>query len=689
MTHPTFVSDLAIVLGVAAVMSILMRLLRQSTVVGYLLAGLVVGPYIPVPLFAEPERVHSMAEFGVVLVMFAIGLEFRIRKFVDVLPVSGLTGLLQMSFLFWCGLTVGGILGWSSMEALFLGAAISISSTMVVSKVFDQQKGGEGVREFIFGILVIQDLAAVVLIAVVTGIASGQGLAAAALFAALTRLAVVLLGLVVVGLFIVPRVVRLAHRFGSAETLVVVVTGACFVTAVLAQEMGYSVALGAFVAGVLVAESGQERAIGHLVRPLRDVFAAIFFVSIGMTVDPVMALGVLPEALLVVGTIIIGQFVSVSFSGVLSGNGLRRSVCAGLALGQIGEFAFIIGGVGLAAGLVRPELQSILVTVAVLTAFTTPLFFGRADRLFAWVERLLPARVIQSLKLYESWFETWRSGAASGTAMPSMRRAARVIVLDLLVLIGLAVAAEVAGPEAAAAMVRLVALPEAAGGAAVVGIWLLVAAPFVVGLVKNTSALAGLVSRAVIASPAAGARPAAPLLQRTYRIIIYVAVILAVGFPICLVLQPVTGATPLVLLVVGTVLASGFFVWSSTGDVDPRLRSGAERVARLLARQAAQEELAEPHGTARLPGFDLVFAMAIPADSDAVGKTLTELNLRALTGATVVAIRRGNEDVLLPTGREALMAGDVLGLAGKEEAIRKANVLLRQGSHRLGSGPES
>ncbi len=675
MTAPTFVSDLAIVLCVAAAISVVMRLLKQSTVVGYLLAGLVVGPYIPVPLFAEPHRVESMAEFGVLLVMFAIGLEFRVRRFLHVLPTSGLTAVLQMSFLFWCGLSMGLFLDWSTTEAVFLGAAVCISSTMVVSKVFDQRPVAASVREFVFGVLVIQDLAAVVLIAVVTGVASGQGLAAGELATTLGRLAVVLVALVVGGMLFIPRLVRLSARLGSPEILVVVVTGLCFGIAVLAEGLGYSVALGAFVAGVLVAESGEEKAVEPLIRPLRDVFAAIFFVSIGMTVDPMAAASLLPQSLLLVGIVILAQFVSVSVAGVVSGNGLGRSLSAGLSLGQIGEFSFIMAGIGIAAGIVRGELRSMLVTTAILTAFTTPLLFGRSEQLGRWVGSRLPGRVSHLLGVYERWFEAWRRGMGSESARSPIRRAVRVILVDSAVLAGIAVAAVLARKEVWDLVVDTLPLSEDAAGWVLAGGWTLLATPFVISLLRNTGLLAGLVSRSVVTSAEAEVRPATPLLQGTYRVLVWLGVLLGVGGPVSAILRPVTGATP-AIVVVGLLAAVAFSMLRGKGDVERGFRSQAQRVANLLARQAASGTQGGRTEPKPIPGFDLVFGVAIRPESLVVGKTLIDLNLRALTGATVVAIRRSNQNVLLPTGREALQAGDVLGIAGTEEAIRRANELL-------------
>ena len=448
---------------------------------------------------------------------------------------------------------------------------------------------------------------------------------------------------------------------------------------IVAEGLGYSVALGAFVAGVLVAESGEKKAVEPLVRPLRDVFAAIFFVSIGMTVDPVAAAAVLPQSLLLVGIVIAAQFVSVSLGGVVSGNGLSRSLSAGLSLGQVGEFSFIIAGIGIAAGIVRGELRSMLVTAAILTAFTTPILFQRAEQLVRWVERRLPGRALHLLQLYARWTDAWRRGNGSDPGRSPIRRAVRVLLVDGVVLIGLAVAAVTARDEMMGFIAEHVPLPaDVAGGILVAG-WVVLAGPFLISLVRNTASLARLVSCSVVTSAEAAARPAAPLLQGTYRVIIWLVVLLAVGTPLSAVLRPIIGATPAVVVVAGTFIAVAFSLWRGRGDVEQGFRSQAERVANLLARQAASDSHGGEENPSPIPGFDLVFAVAIRPDSPVVGKTLIQLNLRALTGATVVAVHRSTQNVLLPTGREALQAGDVLGIAGTEEAIRKANDLLRSG----------
>jgi CPA2 family monovalent cation:H+ antiporter-2 len=322
------------VLGVAGLTGLLLRKLKQPSILGYLVAGLIVGPYLPVPLFADPERVHSLSEFGVILVMFTVGLEFRLKKFVSVLPVSGVTGLVEMGAMLASGYLLGQALGWYDVRALFLGACICISSTMAVSKILEQRPIPPESKQVVFGILVLQDVAAIALIAVMTAVSKGNKASLPEILGILGKLSAMLFAIVAAGMFFVPRLVRVLERTKSREVLVVGAVGICFSFAVLAQAVGYSTALGAFIGGVLVAESGLGHQIEMKTASLRDVFVAIFFVSIGMSVDPLVAWKTLPTSLLVLGVVVVTQFVSVSLAGIATGMGVGKSVTAGSPSGK-------------------------------------------------------------------------------------------------------------------------------------------------------------------------------------------------------------------------------------------------------------------------------------------------------------------------------------------------------------------
>ncbi len=504
MHGATFVTDLAMVLGVAALTSVLARLLRQPTILGYLIAGLIVGPYIPIPLFADAERVQALAEFGVILVMFAIGLEFRIAKFLRVLPFAGLTGLVQISFLLWCGFSLGRLLGWGTVESLFLGTGIAISSTMVVSRVFDQRPVSEDIRQFVLGVLIIQDVVAIALIAAMTAVAAGGGLAQEELAAVVGQLGVVLIAMLGLGLLVFPRVVRAVARLESSEILVVVSVGLCFGTALLAEKFGYSVALGAFIAGLLVSESGRGGDVERLIEPLRDIFAATFFVSIGMTVDPSEVWSNLPISLVVFAVVVLAQLLSVSLAGIISGHGLRRAMMSGLSLGQIGEFGFILAAIGISAGAAPGSLQPILVTVAVLTAFTTSLLLGMGDRIVRQTDRLLPKRLQHLLSLYEDWLERFRGRPAEVRVGKPVHRALRALAFDAVAITGLLAISLLWRPRASQWLVESLNLPvrEARWGIELALVLLLL--PFLYALFRNTLSLSRLVGDSILARSAAG-----------------------------------------------------------------------------------------------------------------------------------------------------------------------------------------
>lgn len=715
MHGASFVADLAVVLGVAAATAVIAKRLRQPTVLGYLFAGLIVGPYIPVPLFADPSRVETLAELGVVLVMFAVGLEFRIAKLTRVLPISGVTGLVQVGFLLWCGFSVGLALGWTTVEALFLGGSLAISSTMVVTRVFQELEPPRDVREHVLGILIIQDVLAIAIIAALTAVAAGGGLEPRDLAGVLTKLGAVLAGLVSFGLLLVPRVFRWVTRLGSAELLAVMAMGHCFAIAALAEGLGYSVALGAFVGGILVAESGRGGKVEHVVAPLRDVFASVFFVSIGMSVDPLTALEHLPVALLLVAVVVLAQLFSVTVAGVLSGNGLRRSLFSGLSLGQIGEFAFIISSVGISAGMVRQDLAPILVTVAVITAFTTPIAIRNADRVVRAVDHRLPGRFHRLLQLYERWFEELRTRSQPfGSPGSRHAHALRNVAFDAAVATVVVALSLSWSKEAARWLVERTEWPNSAARAAFGVAVLLLVLPLLLGLLRNTLILSSAIAD-VIAPKTAVSGSGDALARRLVRSTVHLLVALAVGVPSVAILRPLAPgpfALPVLLLL---LLALGILILRDVRSLDIELRSGTAAIAERLAREMGtlhpgatidlgRAEAPRPSVTPlgpssaptilelppnHIPGLESVKGWRIPERAHAVGASLAEIDLRAASGVAVVTIQRGEELISFPRGSEVLEAGDLLGMLGSPEALAAAQALLLEGPKERGERSRS
>jgi CPA2 family monovalent cation:H+ antiporter-2 len=668
---------------VASVTAVIARALGQATIVGYLLAGLIVGPYIPIPLFADAHRVEALAELGVVLVMFAIGLEFQLHRLFRVLPTAGLSGLVQVCFLLWAGYTVGSALGWSPSGALFLGSGIAISSTMVVTRVFAQSPVRKDVEEHVLAVLVIQDVLAIALIAAMTAVAQGGELSLLEVGRVLGKLLAVLVGLVAVGLAVIPWAVRKVTAQNSNEILVVFAIGLCFAVGVLAEAVGYSVALGAFVAGVCVAESGKAHDIEHLVAPFRDTFAGVFFVSIGMTVDPRLALEVLPISLGVLVVVVLGQLTSITFTGVLSGLGLRRSLGAGLALGQIGEFSFILSTIGIAAGAAPPELRPILVTVAVLSAVTTPLALKLSDTLVHRADAALPRRLQHALAMYEEWISDLRTKPSSPRPARGLGRTLTWLIVDGAALVTLlAVGLGLLAPASQHLSARFGWTTRQTAALVVAAIGLL-SLPLILAFVNNTLKLSRSLGEQIAASVTGSPAQVAAALM---RLAVTVGAFVGLGVPLLAVSQPWLGPVwSLTLLSLGLVFALVLF-WRRAGSMDEELRSGvAELAARITTNKGTGERAAPEEGPKRLatlPGLEATHQVIIPQGSVVAGKTLASIDLRARTGAMVIGIRRKSLAVALPSGQDRLEVGDEVWLTGGDIAKQEAERILTD----LGTG---
>ena len=676
-----FLLSLTIVLAVAAVTTVVFQWLRQPVVLGYILAGLIVGPHLPIPLVADPVVVQTLSELGVILLMFSIGLEFSFRKLAAVGPTAGLTALLETSLMVWLGFTVARLFGWTSLESLFTGAIIAISSTTIIAKVFAEQGIAGRARELVFGVLIVEDLIAVLLMAVLTAVATGSGLAAGQLVATVGRLVAFLVGLVTVGLLIVPRAMRLIGRLRRRETTLVASIGICFGTALLAQTLGYSVALGAFLAGSLVAESGEEQEVERLVEPVRDMFAAVFFVSVGMLIDPVLVGRHWVSVLVLTTAVVVGKVASVSVGAFLTGNGLRSSVQTGMSLAQIGEFSFIIAALGQSLHATGSFLYPVAVTVSAVTTLGTPWLIRASEPVASWLDRKLPRPLQTFAALYGSWLEELRSAPRRPTTAGEIRRLLRLLVLDAAVLAGLIVGTAAALPEIAGFAGRQLGVGEGAARAVTVGGAIVVAVPFCLGVVRLSRKLGVTLARAALPKERRRRVDFAAAPRRTLVVTLQLAGVLIVGTPLLALSQPFIPVLPGVILFVLVLAMLWLGFWRSATNLQGHVRAGAQVVLDALTAQARHAPAPPPGRTFAdvhqlLPGLGALAAVPLEPDSASVGKTLAQLKLRGRTGATVLALTRAGGGVIVPTAKERLQAGDVLALAGTHEAIAAATALL-------------
>jgi CPA2 family monovalent cation:H+ antiporter-2 len=348
------IQTLALVVGTAAVTTVLFQRLRLPVVLGYLVAGVLVGPYTAVWFVADEGVVTTLAELGVILLMFSIGLELSVRGVIGVGVGAVIATVIEVGLMLVLGTAVGTLFGLPGEASLFVGAIVAISSTTIISRSFDEHPPPPEHRRRVFSLLVIEDLLAILLLTVLTAVGKGAGLGWYELAVTLGELLAFLFATIVVGIMVVPRLVRATVALGRRETTLVLAVGLCFGLAILAAHVGYSVALGAFLAGALTAEAGENKAIEPLVEPVRDLFAAVFFVSVGMLIDPQGIADHWLEVMVLLVVVVGGKFIAVTLGVFLAGRGVPAAVATGMTMAQIGELSFVAASIGVASKVLPP-----------------------------------------------------------------------------------------------------------------------------------------------------------------------------------------------------------------------------------------------------------------------------------------------------------------------------------------------
>ena len=689
-THE-FLRNLALVLATAGITTLIFQRLRQPVIFGYLLAGMLIGPHVPAPLIADAAIVRTLSEVGVILLMFALGLEFSLRKLWKIGPTAGVIAVLQCSALIAAGYLVGRAFGWTHLESFYAGAIISISSTTIIVKAFEEQRVTGRFTRIVFGVLIMEDLIAILLLAILTAISVGGGLSAAHLATTVGKLAAFLVGLVMAGLLIVPRLVRAVVKLDRAETTIVTVVGLCFAIAWLAQSFGYSVALGAFVAGTLVAESGHAKQIEHQVQPVRDVFAAIFFVSVGVLIDPGLVAEYWDVVLAFTVVVVIGKVVAVSIGAFVVGYGTRDAVQSGMSLAQIGEFSFIIAAVGISLGATRDFLYPMAVAVSAVTTLSTPWLIRSAGGVASWVDRKLPRPLQNFVSLYASWMEGFGRARQDQGQRSRTRRLVLIILLDLVGISAVVVAAVLWHAQGMTWIrTRGGVEPWAARSAMIVAAGVVIV-PLAIGLIRGARGLGQLIAQRALPAPAPGKVDMAVASRRAIVVAWQLGILGLAAAPVGALLALVLPGSAITALLAVAFGVLGIAFWRSATNLQGHTRAGAEIIVAALASQMSSPDhgdTATDHATPRrmdevaalLPGLGDPVSIRLAPGDFCVGKTLAELDVRDRTNATVLVIVRGGQDILLPVGADRLAAGDLLAVAGTEKAVRAATELLARGS---------
>ncbi|MGN7441034.1 cation:proton antiporter [Pseudomonas lactis] len=439
----SFIQDLAVIMLVAGVVTILFHRFKQPVVLGYIVAGFIIGPHTPpFGLIHDEDTIKTLAELGVIFLMFCLGLEFSLRKLFKVGATAFIAAFLEIVLMIWIGYEIGRWFDWSTMDSLFLGAILAISSTTIIVKALNDLKmKDQRFAQLIFGVLIVEDILGIGIIALLSSIAVSGTVSSGEVFSTVGKLSLFMIVALVIGILLVPRLLAYVARFESNEMLLITVLGLCFGFCLLVVKLEYSMVLGAFLIGAIMAESRQLIKIEGLIEPVRDMFSAIFFVAIGLMIDPQILLQYAWPIAVITVAVVVGKMLSCGLGAFIAGNDGRTSLRVGMGLSQIGEFSFIIAALGMTLQVTSDFLYPVAVAVSAITTLLTPYLIRGADPLSLKIAAVMPKRMSRVFGMYGEWLRSIQP-QGEGAMLAAM---IRKIILQVGVNLALVIAIFFAG----------------------------------------------------------------------------------------------------------------------------------------------------------------------------------------------------------------------------------------------------
>ncbi len=660
---PPMIADLALILMVAGVVTLIFKRLKQPLVLGYIVAGFLVSPNMPyTPSAVDMANVHLWADIGVMFLLFSLGLDFSFKKILKMGASPVISAITIIFCMMMLGIVVGHLFSWGKMDCIFLGGMLAMSSTTIIYKAFDDL----GLRQqqfagMVMSVLILEDILAIVMMVMLSALASGSEMGGGQLLQSVLRIVFFLILWLVVGIFAIPLYLRRVRRLINNEVLLIVALGLCCAMAVLSSKVGFSSAFGAFIMGSILAETIEAERIEKLVEPVKNLFGAVFFVSVGMLVDPKILVDYAVPILCLVLTIIVGQSVFGTISFMLGGQSLKSAMRCGFSMAQIGEFSFIIASLGLSLGVIGDFLYPVVVAVSVITTFLTPYMIRLATPAYNHLEKRLPNKLIKSLNQLamgnthsqeESKWKRLLTQMAINTIVYSILSSASIALMFAFVL-----------------PVTRKMLPgwelhwyaNAITGVLTVAL----IAPFLRAMVMKKNH-----SEEWKALWAESNRNRLPLL---FTILVRFLIAVSFIFYICNFLSRFTNALMITIGFVVIVLII----------LSRRTKHRSITLERLFIQNLRSRDIeAQVHGKKRplyegkLLDRDIHIAdFTVPFNSCWMGQSLAQLKLGTKYGVHVSSILRGGRRINIPDGYNILFPGDVLQVIGSDQqftAFREA-----------------
>ena len=651
---PELVKDLALILIVASIVTLIFKKLRQPLVLGYIVAGFIVSPHMPLTMSVlDKENIHTWADIGVMFLLFSLGLDFSIKKILKMGISPFISAIIIVFSMMMLGMGVGHAFSWSKMDCIFLGGMMAMSSTTIIYKAFDDM----GLRQqrfagLVMSVLILEDILAIVMMVMLSAIASGNNPNGEQMLGSLFKIGFFLILWFVVGLFAIPTFLRHTRKLMSSETMLIVALGLCCAMAWVSSSVGFSSAFGAFVMGSILAETIEADKIIRLVEPVKNLFGAIFFVSVGMLVDPNILISyALPIAILVIA-ILAGQGIFGTLGFMLSGQPLKTAMRCGFSMAQIGEFAFIIASLGLSLGVISEFLYPVVVAVSVITTFLTPYMIRAAEPAYTILEKRLPKRWIRRLN------HLGAEHHASPDEQSLWKRLLRKMMLNTLIYAILILAITAVMLSFFLPFARHLLPHWWANGACGV-LTLLLIAPFMRALVMKNNHSDEF--RALWIENRMNRLPL------TFTVLARIAIAVAFLFYICNYLARFANA-----IVITLALTAIALMILSRG-----LKQRSIRLERLFIKNLNSREIQAEVTGKRKPRFEghlldrdiHISEFTVPENSSWAGQSLGQIEFRNRFGVHVSSILRGYQRLNIPGGDCIIFPGDQLQVIGNDEQL--------------------
>ncbi|MCQ2144630.1 MAG: cation:proton antiporter [Bacteroidales bacterium] len=672
------VRDLAVILISAGLFTIISKALRQPLILGYIIAGFLVGPNINFfPGISSVEAVEQWSEIGIIFLMFGLGLEFSFKKLLKVGSSALVTAGTKFLGVFVLGFVIGTAMGWTTMESIFLAGLLSMSSTTVVIKSYEEMNmKNDSHAGLVFGTLVVEDLIAILLMVLLSTMAVSKKFDGAEMLFNLGKLAFFIVLWFLVGIYLIPSVLSKAKKYISDEILLVVSVGLCLGMVSLASAVGFSSALGAFVMGSILAETVESEHIEHLVSPIKDLFGAIFFVSVGMMISPSVIAEHWLTILILTLVVIISHIIFSAAGVILTGKGLKNGVFTGFSLAQLGEFGFILASVGVTLGVMRDFIYPVIIAVSVITTFTTPYMIKLARPTYSLLCKKMPKGMLKRLETNKD--EGSRSMKEKSEWEKLLRLYALRVVLYGVILIALFIGSSVfLSPMLSSALAEKVSEPML--HVITLAITLGIMTPFLFGIAVSTGDMNHITSKLYKEK-----KNRIPLIG-----LVLLRIFIALGFIMAVIAKNVNLEGWALLLI---LVAAVIFLLIARFSVHRFSFIEKKFIANLNEREEAERK-AKPVTTSirnKLSGYDVhLEKIKISPDSLFVGQTFQDISFRKKTGANIIKLTRGSHHIIIPSSSTILYPHDELIAVGTTEQIQSFREMITSSTEVLAHEKES